>query len=315
MNQPTKSHLRAYMFFGIVTVIVIMIVGSSTLSGRRISQVFSNINSGLTGSGSHMPSNSRPTAFPFVPTAAAAAGNTTDPNLQPTAIQNRIVIRNAELSIEVTDVTQSDEQVRTLVSQVGGYLLSSSTSGEGNELSINLSTKVPASQFDATLNAFQAMASKVRSRSVTGEDVTEEFVDITARLHTLEITRDRVESLLSKATLIDDMIKINTSLSEIQGQIEQIQGRMQYLSQSAAFSTIELRIQPVPVVALNSVEGWQPVAVARGALHNVIAAGQGLLNLLIIIAIWTPFLLPFLLLAWWIWRRFGHGRNHGRISP
>ncbi|NTV64995.1 MAG: DUF4349 domain-containing protein [Oscillochloris sp.] len=282
---------------GMVMVLALGLV-ITTLLGARVSTVFSSINSGLSYPGSGGGSMSSASQ------SALANANEPLPAQANLPVQERMIIRNASLTIEVADVGQADEQIRALINQAGGYILTSSTSGEGNEMSVVLSTRVPAAQFDTALSAVQSVAAKVRQRSVSGEDVTEEFVDLTSRLHNLEITRDRVETMMGQATKISDMLTVSATLSDIQGQIEQIQGRMQYLSQNANLSTIDVSIQPVPVVPIMSEQGWQPVAVARGALHDVIVTGQGLINLLIVIVIWMPLIVPPLLLAWWAWRRF-----------
>jgi Domain of unknown function (DUF4349) len=282
MRSLVNLSIRARVLIALVLVCSIALTTLSlTLLGGKVDYVFTSINSGLSAGS---PSGATP----------AGVG---------VSAQERMVIRNASLVIEVADVTLAEDKIRTFVNQVGGYILSSSTSGEGNSLNVSLITKVPAGQFDTTLSTFQALASKVRERSVTGEDVTAEFVDLTARLHNLEVTRDRVESLLGQATLVDDMLKINTALGDLQGQIEQIQGRMQYLSQNVAVSTITVSVKPVPVVTIFGTEDWQPVMVARGALRNMIAACQGLLNLLITVVVWLPLIGPSLLLAWWVWKR------------
>lgn len=304
-----SSPLYTLIGLGLVAIIVLGLV-ANTLLGSRVSQVFSTINSGLSypgGGGGYAA------GAPQGGTAADVSNPLPAQSNLPA--QERMIIRNAALSIEVANVTQAEEQIRTMVGQANGYILSSNTYGEGDSLRVDLTTRVPAEQFDATLSAFQALASKVRSRSVTGEDVTEEFVDLSARLHTLEGTRDRVEALLGQATKIDDILKINASLNDLQSQIEQIQGRMEYLSQNAAVSTIEVSINPVPVVPILSADSWQPVGIARGALHDVIAAGQGLVNLLIVSIIWLPLVGPPLLLAWWGWRRLRQRRRQPPPPP
>jgi hypothetical protein len=297
-----SKHVPSLIGFGLVAALALGLILS--LSGQRVSAVFSTINSGLS-EGAMIDSGL--TGEQAVPPLDGQAGQAY-PLPQPAgAAQDRLVIRSASLQIQVADVDEADVQARALVDRAGGYIVSSSTTGEGNGLLILISARVPAAQFDATLSATQALAARVLGRSLAGQDVTEEFVDLKARLHNLEATRDRVEGFLGQAKKVDEALLVNTTLSDLQGQIEQIKGRIQYLSESSAFSTIELTIQPVPVVPLTSEEGWQPVAVARGALHDVIATGQVLINALIVIAIWSPLTVLPLFLVGWGWRRLTHG--------
>jgi Domain of unknown function (DUF4349) len=163
--------------------------------------------------------------------------------------------------------------------------------------------RVPAERFDEALSGAQGLAQKVLSRTVSGDDVTEEFVDIESRLRNLEATRDRLLTFLEKADKVEDALKVNESLSQIQGEIEQARGRKQFLQQSAALSTISAYLTPEPITPLVAEEGWQPINVARGALRGLISFGQGLASIVIVAVVWAPVWLPLLLAGWWLRRR------------
>ena len=123
-------------------------------------------------------------------------------------------------------------------------------------------------------------------------------------MRNLEATRDRLLTFLDKATKVEDALAVNNSLNDIQGQIEQAKGRMQYLKQSSALSTITVGLEPVPpVTPIVEEGGWQPVTVARSALRSLIELGQGLANVGIVVLVWTPVWLPLLLLGLWFRRR------------
>lgn len=158
---------------------------------------------------------------------------------------------------------------------------------------------MPAERFETTLNQLEALAVRVLSRSVSGSDVTEEFVDLEARLRNLEATRDRLLDMLNKATRVQDALDVNLALSDVQGQIEQIQGRMRFLSESAAMSTINVSLKPVPVTPVLAEDGWQPIQVARAALRDLLGFGQSLGNALIVLVVWSP---VWVLLAFGGWR-------------
>ena len=139
---------------------------------------------------------------------------------------------------------------------------------------------------------------------VGGDDVTEEFVDLESRLKNLEATRDRLQSFLDKAETVDDALKVNQSLSDLQGQIEQLKGRKQFLERSAALSTISVTLSPLPaIMSIVEDEGWQPLSVARNALRGLVSFGQGLATLAIVVLVWAPVWLPILLFGLWLTRR------------
>jgi uncharacterized protein DUF4349 len=217
---------------------------------------------------------------------------------------DRLVIKTADVSLEVEKVGDAETAVRALAARLGGYVVKVETSGTDENLTSKITFRVPAQRFDDALSGVQGLAKKVLGRTVSGEDVTAEFVDLDSRVRNLEATRDRLLTFLDKATKVEDALAVNNSLNDIQGQIEQAKGRMQYLKQSSALSTITVALTPVPLpTPIVEEGGWQPVAVARAALRSLIELGQGLASVAIVVLVWTPVWLPLLLLGLWIRRR------------
>lgn len=236
---------------------------------------------------------------------------------QPAQATERLVIKTAQLSIQVEDVRAADQAIRERAAQLGGYVVSVQTSGSDQYLTATVVFRVPAERFDEALSGVQGLAKKVLSNFVSGDDVTEEFVDLESRLRNLEATRTRLLDLLAKANRVEDALQVNNALTDVQGQIEQIQGRMKYLRQSAAMSTITVSLEPVPPQpTIIEEDSWQPLRVARGALRELVQFGQGIVELLIVVGVWTPVWLPIGLVGWWGWRRVtGRGRKAKAAPP
>jgi hypothetical protein len=258
-----------------------------------------------------------PTAAPQAPAAdasgeraieeAPAAGGTGSTAQQPAS--QRLVIKNASVSVQVEDVAGAEAQIRARAEALGGYVVSVQTSGSGEYLSSYITFRVPAQRFEEALSGVEGLAKEVLSRTVSGDDVTEEFVDLESRLRNLEATRDRLLALLEKATRVEDALQVNQALTDVQGEIEQIQGRMKYLRDSAAFSTINAELRPVPPPpTIIEPDGWQPLRVAAEALAGLVSFGQDLLSVGIVLLVWTPVWLPILLLVRWGVRRLARGR-------
>lgn len=240
--------------------------------------------------------------------APGAAGGTASQPQQPAA--QRLVIKNANLSLLVEDVAGAEARVRARANELGGYVVSVQTSGSDEYLSSVITFRVPADRFEEALAGVEGLARKVLSRGVSGDDVTEEFVDLESQLRNLDATRTRLLDLMTRATRVEDALQVNQALTDVQGQIEQIQGRMKYLRTSAAFSTITADLQPVPPPpSIIDSEGWQPLRVAQEALAGLVDFGQGLLSVAIVFLVWSPVWLPLLLLARWAWRRSARSRK------
>jgi hypothetical protein len=252
-------------------------------------------------------------AAPAAPAQSASGGATAldQGNAQPQAgapasqpALERLVIKTADLSLQVDSARDAEAALRELVGQLGGYVVKVETSGTDERMSSHVIFRVPAERFDQALSGVQGLAKKVVARTVSGDDVTEEFVDIEARLGNLEATRDRLQSFLDKAVTVEDALKVNQSLSDLQGQIEQLKGRKQFLQNSASLSTISVTLSPLPaIMPIVDEEGWQPLSVARAALRELVSFGQGLASIVIVTLVWSPVWLPFVLLGLWLSRR------------
>lgn len=239
-----------------------------------------------------------------------AAGDNTLPNQQEFS---RLVIKNADMSLQVENVRDAESNLRALIGKLGGYIAKVETNGTDENMTVRVSFRIPANRFDEALSGVQGLAKKLLSRTISGDDVTEEFVDLESRLRNLEATRDRLQTFLDKATKVEDALSVNASLSEIQGQIEQTRGRMQFLKQSAALSTVSVYLTPVPTTPIIEEDSWQPLLVARRALRDLIALGQEVANMLIVLLVWIPVWVPLVLFGFWIWRRLT-GRQRSK-SP
>ncbi len=222
-------------------------------------------------------------------------------NLQPQ--QDRLVIRTATLELTVARVDEAEAQVRRLAERMGGFVLSSQTYGEDNQRFADITIKVPADRFDVAIGELVDLALVVDKQKVDGQDVTDEFVDLESRLRNLRAVEARLLEFLQEAENVEDALRVNGQLTEIQGQIEQTQGRINYLRQSAAMSTINVSLRAQAVVAVTPDPGWSPVATARLALRSLLEFGQSVASVVIVLAVWTPVWLPVLLVGVWLWRR------------
>lgn len=227
-------------------------------------------------------------------TQPRASGATTDPVAQP-----RLIIRTADITLVVKDTQETLDLLTRLSAELGGFVVSSSTSRAGRAIQGYITLRVDATRFDEAMNRIRAAAIEVRSESVRGEDVTAEYVDLDARLKNLEAAEAQLQQILKQATATEDVLAVYRELTQIRSQIEQIKGRMKYLSQSAVLATISVTLIPDALAQPVEVGGWRPEGVVREAVEALIAALQGLASVLIwLIIVGLPMLviiaLPFI---------------------
>lgn len=231
-------------------------------------------------------------ASEFAPSEPVAQSGNVAANMQ--LPSQPLIIRTGNLGIVVEDTDATVAAITSLVNGMEGWVVSSNLYKYGEARRGEMTVRVPVAQFDAAMGQIKALALEVNSESSSGQDVTEEYVDLTARLSNLEATAARVRGFLDEATDVEDALAVNQELSRLESEIEQLKGRMNYLSQSASFSTIQVDITPDVLSQPIEIAGWRPQGVAKEALEDLINGLQGLADFLIrfIIAV-----LPMLLIV------------------
>ena len=204
---------------------------------------------------------------------AGSGGGTTG------APEDRLIVRDASLIIYVDDVAKATDAVVTLAAEMGGFVVSSRLSGQDTRQTGAASIRVPSDRFEAALERVRALAARVDSESTDAKDVTEEYVDLKARLRNLQATEAQYQRLMDRATTVDDVIKVQRQLTDVQGQAEQLQGRIQYLGQTSSTSLINVTIYATVAAQPIVQPGWDPGGTARRATHELVAFGQGLADI------------------------------------
>lgn len=244
---------------------------------------------------------------PAQPVAGQSSADQSDQQMQRArqvqAQRDRLVVQTATVQLLVDQIDTAEEQVRKLASSSEGFVLSAQASGSDDQRQATITFKVPVTRFNDALNALTKLAVKVESREVKGEDVTDQFVDLDSRLKNMRAVEARYLQFLQDSKTLTESLTVSDRLGEIQGQIEETQGRMTFLRESAAMSTITASMHTKAVVATVTPEGWSPATVARAATRNLLAFGQVLANIVIVIGVWAPVWLPLLLIAVWLRRR------------
>ena len=219
----------------------------------------------------------------------------------------RMIVRNGDMSLVVEDVAQAMQAISQLASGLNGYVVSSSVSGEEEEMRGWISIRVPDESFEQALADIRELAVRVESESTSSRDVTEEYIDLEARLANAEATEQEFLALLEKAEDVDDILRIYESLSRIREEIEQIKGRMQYLERTSSMSLISVYLEPELSGKATVPAGWNILEIFKSATRGLVITGQVLGT----IAIWLLIFIPIwgTILGIILWRR--HKRKMG----
>jgi len=157
------------------------------------------------------------------------------------------------------------------------------------------------------VSAFKDYSVKVVSESISGRDVTDQYVDLDARLQVLLKTKSKFEQILDQAVEVKDLLNVQRELTSLQSQIDSVKGQQKYLEQSAKLSKItaylstdELSLPYAPTKA------WRPQVVFKTAVRSLISNFRSLGNLIIWSAVYLPLLIPLIFLIRFIKKKQGN---------
>ncbi len=210
------------------------------------------------------------------------------------ATAERMVVRTASLDLIVPDTDQALDDIQAMARQLGGYVVSVEAYQyqEGRQATVTF--RVPAENLDTALDRLRALATTVRWESVSGQDVTEEYVDIQSRLRHLEAKEKQLLEFLERAEDTEAVLAVYEHLSQTQAEIEQVKGRMQYLENQAALATVTVSLTPDEMAQPLDTGGWNLPATVRSAVEALLDVLEFTVKALIYIVI---VVLPALILA------------------
>ncbi|WP_334073066.1 MULTISPECIES: DUF4349 domain-containing protein [Paenibacillus] len=159
---------------------------------------------------------------------------------------NKKLIYEANVTLEVKDFNKVQLDIRSLVTLTGGYIVEFSDNQSGSERGGTFILKVPASGFSSFLDELGKLKSESFQQSIHGQDVSEEYVDLESRLKVKQAMEARYLKFMNEATKTEQLVQFANELERIQTEIEQIKGRMRFIDNHVAFSTVEIRVfQPL----------------------------------------------------------------------
>jgi hypothetical protein len=298
---PWKFVLPALLVGGLLVIVVLALLGPA------VGNVFSDV-----------VMNYAPVPMQAPTEAALLVGSPGElAALPPQA--SRLIIYTVHMSLVVGDTEAAVAQIENLVGELGGYVTSSSTQQYEEGVRASLTVRVPSEELDRALERLRGLALEVRSESRTGEDVTEEYVDLSARLEILEAAeRELLELYQTRQASgeVADILEVYRQLVVFRQDIEALQGRIQYLEQSAALATVTVELTPDVLAQPIEVGGWRPEGTVRAAFQALLSSLQFLADAVIWFFIT---LLPLLVVigapAYGIWRLVRRWRARRKVPP
>jgi Domain of unknown function (DUF4349) len=240
--------------------------------------------------------------------AAAPAQAPADQAAPPPLSADRMVIRTAQLSIQVGDMESALASVRKIADQGGGFVSTSSTRiervNDQDRTVADLTIQVRSSIVDETLSALRALG-KVTAETSGSQDVTEEYVDLDSNLRNLQASESAILKLMDKATRIEDVLSLQRELTTVRGQIERIQGRKRFLERRTDMATISVSLRlPAPESdARPTSPAWDPLGIAQRGWQASLTVLRAAAEVMIVVAAFSWWLLPVIAVGLYVWQR------------
>jgi hypothetical protein len=157
---------------------------------------------------------------------------------------SRLIIKNGEMNLIVADTDRALDQITSVAVEAGGYVIGSRSWTQDVFKYATLTLGVPVDQFEAVQRRLRGLAVQVVSDAASGQDVSDEYVDLQSRVSNLEATAARIREFLKQATDVEEALAVNGKLTEVEAELEQVKGRMAYLADRSAFSTLTINLEP-----------------------------------------------------------------------
>jgi hypothetical protein len=263
--------------------------------------------------GGGVPAMEAPMAAPTM--VAYDAANAVDASGN-TITQERLVIQNAELALVVKDPQAKMNEIGAMANRLGGFVVSSNiyetyTVNNVKVPEASITIRIPAEELDKALEEIKTGVVEIQSESRSGQDVTDQYVDLQSRLKARQAAETQLLKMLEQSQNAEDTLAIFNTLTQIQSEIEVLKGQIQYYEQAAALSAISIRLIAEETIQPLQIAGWQPQGEARDAVQALINFFQNFVNFLIWLIIFIipvgAVIIALLALLWrllrWFWRR------------
>jgi hypothetical protein len=239
---------------------------------------------------------------------------------------DRKIIRDADLTLEVGAPAEAQRKITSIAESLGGFVVTSESKqrqiGDAKqELEVNLVVRVPATQFGAALDQIRNTGSRVIQEKITGQDVTEEFIDLEARIKTQKALESQFLEIMKQAYKVADALEVQRQIAEVRTEIEKLEGRKRFLENRASLSTITVNLQSSTAIAVNTSGFGRNIREA--VIDSIDVASAIVLFLIRFVIVMIPIFILLILPGWLLTRyflrrarkmQFARGPKPGAIS-
>lgn len=222
----------------------------------------------------------------------------------PTESKNRLVVKESSMSMVVADVRQTSDQIIEQAKSAGGYMVTSSLTNPEEAPFATVIVRLPSDKLRPSLDYFRSLGIKVTSENILGTDVTDQYVDIQARLSTLEKTKAKFEEIMAKAAQVQDILNVQRELVSLQDQIDSLKGQQRYLEQTAKLAKITVYLSTDEfALPYAPSDHFRPEVIFKQAIRSLVSNLRNLAGMAIWVFVYGIIWIPLVVIAFLVWRR------------
>jgi hypothetical protein len=274
----------------LMAIVALAACGGSASQSRVLSTVGSAVDDSAYGAGG----GGAQAAASAAPAPAASAAPAAGPNDIGNLVDDAKIVRTGSIELQVKDVPKAVQVARDGIRAMGGYIGASQTGTLGDDPVATITYRIPVDRWEDALDLLRGLAgqtTKVLSEQTQAVEVTGAVVDLEARIRNLRASETALQDIAAKATRVSDVLEVQAQLTNVRGEIEQLNGQLKDLTDRAAFATLTANFG-TPVVAVDvAAKGWEPAKVVDEATASLVNILQALTTAGIwFVIVWVPIL-------------------------
>ena len=291
IKEWVKTHK---MFtFNIVAVVIIFLFlfsGSIRRVGYRIANT-RNYSTGVMYDSSYAPT---PMSYSGVQEGVKYSSDISyDSMTNDVNVSNRKVVTNTNFSLHVKNVDDTVEYIRKKTTEMGGFMVNTDIRRDEAASSSNLQVRVPSDQLVEFSKYLKTLAVKVVYENISGNDITDQYVDYEEKLRSLESVKARFEEIMDEAETVDEIMNVQNRILNIQSQIDSIKGQIKYMDRSTSTSLVSISISTDELsLPYTPVKSWRPDVIMKEAIRAMISV----LRAMGTVGIWLIAFIPLIIL-------------------
>lgn len=272
------NKIKQNKFATVVTIILVLIVGFTVFNTDFLSVGNSTSEYGIMR---NKYSNSPSLTMPY----GGATGVATQDQISQS---EKKIIKNGSLSLLTKKVDEASKSIEQIAESNGGSIDEIDIYNVTNDTKAGtITVRVPNNSFDKTIDAIKKIAVKVEREEISTDDVTAQFVDLEARLTNYRAVEKQYQSILTSAKTVDDTLAVYAKLAEVRGNIESVQGQINYLSRQIDMSIITVRLTAEADVQVFGIV-WRPLTVLKQAFRDFLSDMTSIVDSAIVLIFWLP---------------------------